>query len=330
MLIPADAATQHGCFTYPQAWAVGWTYGLLASTVRRCQLHHVRRGVWIEQAIWEHLSARDQHVVAVHADLLVLRSGWYADQRSAGAVLDLPLIGAMPLKPQLITAHTLHSVSPFRRSASLPPRHVTTRDGIPVTTMARTVVGFAQEQPFLDAVLVADAFLGLGLPRQALLDLLHDLSGSSAALEVIGFADGLSESALESLSRVRVHRHQLPPPELQVEVYRGNRLVARLDKLWREQRLAGEDDGMAKFGSTAAQVQTSLKQTYRRGLDIEDCGLALTRWDWNDAFQNGGAVVADRVRAGFLRGERTKLAPDVRFVPTTVEDRLRRESRLAG
>ncbi|MFN2540240.1 MAG: hypothetical protein ABR549_19090 [Mycobacteriales bacterium] len=333
MLIPAQAATQGGCFTYPQAWLVGWTYGLLASAVGRGQLHRVRKGVWIERSLWEELDRRGQHVVEVRADLLILRKGWHAERRSAAIALHLPLLGPPPPVPQLVTEHNCHATSPYRHVAALPPGHTAVRDGIPLTSLSRTAVDLAREESFLSAVVAADAVLGLGVRRELLEGVLASMDrwpGVVRAREVLAFADGLSESALESLSRVRCHERALPPPELQVEVYRGSKLIGRVDKLWRAQRVVGEDDGMGKFGETDDERQESFRTTYRRGLDLEDTGLVVARWDWEAAWSNDGVLVEERVRKAFAKAQQSTLDPDIRFVPTTVEDRLRRQNRLAG
>jgi hypothetical protein len=332
VIIPAESATQGGCFTFPQAWAVGWTYKLLASAVRREQLHQVRRRVWIEKPLWDALDDRGQHLVKVRADLLVLPSGWYTARRSAAVAMELPLIGDLPTVPQLVSCKATHAANRHRKVAKVPAAHLVARDAVPLTSLSWTAMDLARKESFLSAVVVADAVLGLGVPRQSLMDVLDEMArwpGLERAREVAAFADGLSESALESLSRVRCLERGLPPPELQVEVWRGPKLLGRVDKLWRAQRVIGEDDGMAKFGDTAGERQESFKATYQRGLDLQDGGLELARWDWNAAWRDGGALVEERVRKAFLKAERSVLDPDIRFVSTTVEDRLRRNRRAS-
>ena len=333
MIIPPEAATQGGCFRYRQAWAVGWTYDLLESAVRRGQLHRVRRGVWIERELWELLDDRGRHATTVRADLLTLPHGWHAARRSAAVVLDLPLIGALPAVPQLVCDKGSGAVSRHRQVAPLPAGHTGVLDGIATSSLARTTVDMGRTESFLSAVVVADAVLALGIRPELLHDTLAVMErwpGVGAARDALAFADGLSESALESLSRVRCHQRDLPPPELQVEVYLGEKFLGRVDKLWRAQKVVGEDDGMGKFGDTDDERQESFRTTYQRGLGIEDAGLVVARWDWDTAWRNGGEALEERLRKAFARAASNVLDPRLRFVPTTVQDRLHRQRRLVG
>lgn len=333
MLIPDDAATQGGCFTYRQAYAVGWTYDLLASAVQRDQLHRVRRGVWVERALWEAMDERTQHLTVVRADLLCSRPGWHAARRSAAVATGLPLIGALPTAAQLVADKPSGAFSRHRKVSPLPAGHTAVRDGIPVTTLSRTAVDLARYESFLSAVVVADAVLGLGVPLEDLHQALAAMTGwqgAPAAREVLDFADGLSESALESLSRVRVHQRGLPAPEPQVEIWLGDRMLGRADALWRAQQVVGEADGMAKLGTSDAERDRSLRELYRRGAALEDTGLVVARWDWDAAWKDQGRQLEDRVRKAFARAAHRPLDPRLRFVPTTVADRLRRQRRLVA
>lgn len=336
MIIPADAATQHGCFLYRQAYAVGWTYDLLESAVLRKHLVVVRRGVWMERALWLALDDRGRHVARLHADLLVAGPHWFAARRSVAAMLDLPTIGRLAAESQLLA-----DPGPSRRKAPSRHRQVApllasdtyVHDGIRSVCPYRAVVDMARQEPFLNAVVVADALLGMGQDEASLRSTLADMKGwpgAEAAEAAIDFADGRSESALESLSRVRCHHHQLPPPELQLEIWLGDEYLGRADKVWREFNVIGEDDGLFKFGATNAEREESFKVMYARSRRREDVGFAVPRWDWDDAWKNNGAVLIDRLRGAFAAGAAKTLDPRVRFVPTTVADRLRRDRRRTG
>jgi len=143
---------------------------------------------------------------------------------------------------------------------------------------------------------------------------------------VAAFADGLSETPLESISRVAIHELQLPPPELQVEVYLGGRFLGRVDKLWQQFNTVGEDDGLGKYGDDDASRKKAFGKEKVRQEWLEDIGLEVARWTWAEAWRPRGVLDA-RLERAFARGSRQQLDPRVRFVPTTVEDRLRVASR---
>lgn len=336
MLIPPESATQHGCFSYPQAQRVGWNYGLLGSAVGRHQLVVVRRGVWMEAGLWAALDARGQHVARLHADLLQCGPHWHAARRSTAVLLDLPLIGKPPAESQLVADPgngKRRPMSRHRQVAPLPAAATCLIDGIRSVTGYRAIVDLARTEPFLNGVVVADALLGRGLPRERLLSVVDAMAGwpqAGRAAEVIAFADGLSESALESLSRVRVREHRLPAPELQVEVWLDGEFLGRVDTLWRALGVVGEADGMAKFGATESEREVSFKVMYARARRMEDAGLVVARWDWDDAWKNGGLVLVNRLTNAFARAATQQLDPRLRFVPTTVADRLRRERRFVA
>lgn len=329
MEVPPISAQQDGCFQTRQALAAGWTSDRLRNAEKAGSLAGLGRGVWIASAALEGLTVRQRHRIDVRADLLRLGPGWYAARRSAAFLTDLPLIGKDPSAPQLLRAPrtpTDSSADPNRRIAPLPERHRGVANGLPITRLDRIALDLAREEPLRNGLVAADAVLGLGVdPRW--LDLgLTEMSrwpGTERAREVIGFADGLSESALESISRWAFREQGLPAPELQVEIWRGQQLLGRADFLWREHLTVGEADGLAKYGGTDATRRAAFAAGKRRAETFADAGLQVASWGWDDAW-SGQRELADRVRRSFARGASRSLEPDVRFVATTVADRLHR------
>jgi hypothetical protein len=126
-------------------------------------------------------------------------------------------------------------------------------DNIPVTSLARTVLDLARTVPMPQAVSAGDRALALGLTRQELqvgLLLMERWPGVRAARRVVEFLDARSESAGESMSRVRLMEEGLPRPELQQEIFGPDgRLVARVDFRWKEYKTVGEFDGKIKYGT---------------------------------------------------------------------------------
>jgi hypothetical protein len=97
------------------------------------------------------------------------------------------------------------------------------------------------------------------------------------ARRALGFLDGRSESALESVSRVIMHERDLPPPEPQVVIDAGGATPYRLDFYWEEQRVVGEADGMMKYDAPAALRAEKVRQEL-----LERLGLTVVRWTWRE------------------------------------------------
>ena len=123
--------------------------------------------------------------------------------------------------------------------------------GIAVTSLARTVVDLACVLPMDQAVAVGDAALRLGLEPSALMSVLERSRGRhgiGAARRAVPFLDARAETPGESRSRVVLHQHDIPTPELQYEVFDANGvLIARTDFAWPELRTVGEFDGQVKY-----------------------------------------------------------------------------------
>ena len=145
--------------------------------------------------------------------------------------------------------------------------------------------------------MVADSAIGAGLASKPQLteqvQRFADRKGGRAAAAVVVEADGRAESAFESVSRYRLLRAGLPRPELQVSV--GN---YRVDFLWKEQRVIGEADGLAKYGTEDAQVRAKIRAERKRQRELEEAGYEIVRWLWDEIWHTPD-VVAARIRRTF-------------------------------
>lgn len=164
--------------------------------------------------------------------------------------------------------------------ARLRPRDRSTVDGIPVASMARTVVDLGRWLPFGQALVTADAGLRAGVRRHELQDVLrHQWTWPKVrhAMSVVRHADPRSESALESFTRSRFITLRLPMPDLQRNVSGASGWVARSDFLWDYYRVVGEADGKVKY------LQDELWTEKQRQDDIEDAEYEVIRWIWRTA-----------------------------------------------
>ena len=187
-------------------------------------------------------------------------------------------------------------------TAALPLDQVVTKNGIPVTSVARTVVDIARSSTFQAAVVTADAALRMKLTTKdelrAVLAACRQWPGIVRAADVIEFADRLSESALESICRVAFRDLGLPPPQLQVRV--GGDLdvgeIGRADFLWRQFDTIAEADGALKYADP-----DRARQQLWRDARLHEAGFQVVHITWREITRYPDNVAA-AIRAAFQRG----------------------------
>jgi hypothetical protein len=192
-------------------------------------------------------------------------------------------------------------------TAPLPASDVVELGGLPVTSLARTVVDLGRTLSMDQAVCAGDAAVRAGCQTEELDVVLAQASGWPGvrkARRAAAFLDGRSESAGESLSRVIFWRLGLPAPEPQYEVFDDDGLlVGRSDFGWEAFRTLGEFDGKVKYGRLLKAGQTAGDVVYlekRREDFMRDQTWEMVRWGWVD-FEDEEALGA-RVRRAFARG----------------------------
>lgn len=275
--------------------------GVSPAEVRRAladrELLRLRRGVYLpaesaanEQAGRDAVAVR--HLVAVRGALRRLEASAAVSHVSAAVLHGLDPWG-IPLRRVHVTrgrrtggrvGSDLHV-----HTAQLDPDEIEVVDGVPVTSLPRTVADLARTVPFERAVVVADA--ALRQPEVSSRDLREAVRrgrgrpGNVAAERVVRFADGRSESAGESRSRVRIHRIGLPAPDLQRDVHdAGGEWLARVDFWWDgDPPVIGEFDGQVKYGRMLRPGQSPGEVVFeekRREDALRREGLGVGRWTW--------------------------------------------------
>ncbi len=289
--------------------AKGFGYAELSRLVRRGELEHLRRGAYAPHST-DGLNDVDRHRRLVRATMAMLARG-VLSHRSAAVLHGLPLPrGGLELvqvtQPEAASGRRRGHVHRF--ASPLDPAEVSVIDGVPVTDLARTVVDLGRTLRLADAVAAADAALRQGLDPVTLGTALAGARGRPGvadARRVVAFADGRSESAGESHSRVLLHRIGLAPSSLQHEVHDDlGRLVGRSDFVWEAERTLGEFDGRVKYGrllgpgQPAGDVLWAEKQ--RRTRCVTWAGSRAL--DLADLARPG--VLGDRIRRAFARSAR--------------------------
>jgi hypothetical protein len=237
------------------------------------------------------------------AALVVAGPGDVGSHHSAAAIHGLDVLGREP--SDLAVTRPPGGSQKGRASvhvhvATLPDRHVTVRSGVRVTSVARTVVDLARTSPFRDGVVVADSALRNGqTSKDELRAVVADCAkwpGIQRARLVVDFSDGMSESVLESISRVAFRDHGLPAPELQAWVGGDDTgVVGRADFLWRLHGTIGEADGAVKYANTNRAISQ-----LRRDAALRRAGFEVVHFTWYEINQVPHQVVAS-IREAFRR-----------------------------
>jgi very-short-patch-repair endonuclease len=232
--LSATAARQHGVVSRAQLHALGLDAKAIGYRLSVGRLHLLHRRVYAVGHV-----PRSMHA---HAMAAVLACGPDAvlSHRSAAALWRIDPTWRTPIEVTATSKHRLRGVL-VHRSRTLDPRDITTRDGIPVTTPARTLVDLAD---VLDDLALARAVNEAQVLRLTTLDAIADLldrsPGRRAVRRLAPFVEQLdapTRSIFEDTFKRFIERHDLPRPEL-------NQTVAGclVDAVWREQRLVVELD----------------------------------------------------------------------------------------
>lgn len=294
-----DAISRHEVATTAEWVARGVSADRLQQLVRNGHLVLLRRGVYARA---ESLAASvgdpaRMHAFQVAAALLPARTLTAAASHESAAILHgLGLLGRLPEGLVTLTRppHARGSRASGKdlriRAARLFPGHVTKHYGLPVTSVARTVVDLARTSPFMNGVVVADSALHARKTTHeelaSVLEVCSTWSGARLARRAVAFADHRSESVLESCARVIFDEYGLPKPELQVDVG-GDQFIGRVDFYWREHLTVAEADGLLKYADT----KRALDQLERDQL-LREVGYKVVHFTWRQLFREPDRVIA--------------------------------------
>jgi hypothetical protein len=136
-----------------------------------------------------------------------------------------------------------------RHTGVVLPEQVVIVEGLPVTSLARTVVDCALSLHPLEALVIVDSALQLGVRREDLLRMLEARAGRRGirrALLVVGLGEAGVQSAWETWVRYEILRAGLPRPTTQMSVETDLGLF-HTDLGYERWALGIEFDGLAKY-----------------------------------------------------------------------------------
>jgi very-short-patch-repair endonuclease len=272
--VAALAAGQHGVVTRAQVLALGLTRHGVEHRLTAGRLHLLHRGIFAVGHLG--VSAHGRRLAAV----LACGDGAWLSHRSAAVLHGLlaedggPLHVTVPRRRRQPAGVVLH------RSPRAPG---TLRDGIPVTTPARTLVDLAATRPERElARAVEEARLLRLVTDPELVRLARDRPGARALRDLLTAEPSLTRSEAERLLLALVRRAGLPQPQTNVRVG-----AHEVDALWPSHRLVVEVDGFAFHSSREA-----FERDRERDADLQAEGLRVIRVTWRRLTGRPEAVAA--------------------------------------
>lgn len=224
---------------------------------------------------------------------------------TAALIWGLP-VWRTPERTSVLVAHSAGRGADRRvqRRVGLPPEtDVVLVDGLPVTSLRRTLVDCALDLAPLDALVVADAALRAGAQRDDAVALLVGRGrrrGVGQAREILDLADAGAQSPGESAARFVVLRDGLPRPVTQAPV--ETRLgTFWTDLAWPAFRVALEYDGRIKYAG-----REDLVREKRRHDALVEAGFRVLRVTKEDL---AGHALTDRVLRAVPPGVDLRLTP---------------------
>jgi very-short-patch-repair endonuclease len=282
------AARQHGLVSHRQLAAVGLSTKAVTRRVERGRLHRIYRGVYAvghaqrtSEARWmAAVMACGPGAVLSHLDAAAL----WKIYNGEGALVHVTRTTKAGQRLAGVRVH---------RARRLDPEDVTVKNGIPVTTVARTLVD-------LTDVLGRDRILRA--MREADYLRLLDLNALNAAVQRGRGRKGLNvlKQALKHHTPGQIVRDELehrfaelvraaglPMPDTNVRVQTRRRRYT-VDCLWREQRVAVELDGRA-----AHAREMAFEEDRARDAALSASGLRPLRFTWRRVTHEPDEVTAE-------------------------------------
>ena len=260
-------------FTRAEALDSGETDRSLQRALRSGLLVRLRRGVYVPAETYAACDSSGKHLLHARGALAPQSGQAVLTGTSAAA-----LYGFALYEQDLSMVHLLRLDAGATRRAASANHHAVTRavavdeivvhEGLAAVSPARAVWEVACRSSLEGGVVTIDSALHLD---PDLYDRIEDLAarfayfpGSRVARSALRLADGRSESAGESVSRVQFHRYGIPKPELQYPVHsaRGH-LIGVSDFYWEESRHLAEFDGKIKYLKYLRPNETPSDCVYR-------------------------------------------------------------------
>jgi len=300
-----------GVFATADALAAGVDGGAIGPLLRSGAWRRVRYGVYTTGDVWQEHEARGRlHRLECAAVLRRLEGDAVVSHASAARLHRLVVPPSRCADVRLTQPGHFRTGRGYRISeAPVRPGDAVELEGLPVTSLARTLADVGREWPLVDTVVAVDDALADGrvsLPelQTAALAQTHWVGCASAA-RAFTLARVGAHSPHETRTRLALLRAGLPEPLLQQAVLVGTRLVAVLDMYWPDHGVFAECDGMVKYsdpwrGRSPAEALRDEKRRQDDLLDLDLHGVRLTPDDVRERLD----VKVERLASLLDRGRR--------------------------
>lgn len=255
-------------------------------------LVRLRRGCYARGSWWTGLKAveRRRQMIFAHAlGTLTTSTGGSAYSHTSSASLQGLTLWNVDDRVHITQAgcpspisHGREVVAHTRRLSS---KEVCVVEGLPCTTLERTVVDCCLMFTVRQAVILVDHASRMGVDLSELRSQASALTGRNGVIALrraLELADPRSESAGESLTRELLHRLKIRPPVPQY-VVRTPLGDHRLDFAWKEQKVALEFDGKTKYFDYRPTGEVLFAER-RREKALMEQGWTFIRFEWKDLF----------------------------------------------
>jgi predicted transcriptional regulator of viral defense system len=301
-----DTGRLAGIITAAELTTAGLKESNIDMLIGRGVLTRVARGLYARSSQLKQIRADPQCNAALRVAVAVAISG----PESVGSHADAAAVHGLAMlsrpKPKFVCVSRPHDAPRSRstqrpyiklRVSDLPVEHRAVRQGVPVTSVARTVVDLARTTSLREGVVVADSALHDKKTTKAELYAVVERSarwpGIAQARRAVDFSDALAESPLESLARLVFDEGGLPAPELQTWVGGDDRPVGRADFYWRAYSTIAEADGASKYSDI-----NRAQQQLQRDEDLRQAGFQVVHFTWQQLHANPAQILKS-IRAAF-------------------------------
>lgn len=290
--IAAIALRQHGLVTLPQLEGLGMDRKTVQGWAARGRLHRVHQGVY---AVGHAVSTSEKRYLAA---VLASGPGAVLSHRSAAALwglredrrnsIDVTAPNRRGRIPAGIDAHRDGSVTAVDR---------TEMDGIPCTTVARTLLDLAAVAPVWELrKAIAEAEVLRLLDQTAVHSLIKRSRGRRGIARLRMLLDEIhpltkrTRSEMERLFLAMCKRSGLPTPEVNVTL-EVNRKILMPDFLWRDAGLIVEADSR-RYHDTDSAFQSDRRREQR----LMRAGWRVVRCTWEQV-EHEPRALAETIRA---------------------------------